>query len=439
MPDEARETDEMLPPAYRDPKGFLREERFHRSMQFTPSYFALEDASTVAAAGAREQHTVTYAVAGSTDPAAPTLVWINGMGAHRLAAMLMDGLFAAHGVRLLTLDRPSAGKSTPCPLAHRQSTSLDSLVAVLAQEGLTSFSILSHSNGLLYTLYTLLHLPPHLHVRSWTLSSPYVPPWLSGSALLSAARWVPPLLTSRLGAIAGAAQRVLDPLSRSAGWSAGVVRDLSSGAAAWSSSSGFVSLGTAATASPPAATAPPADEPDPEQLPPPKQLARFRRVNAQRAPHRRLFGGEYVPPGLFNAGMKVALDEGLDAMGLEAMVCLRQGEGARWGWGEDGDDRDESKLFERGFAALKRRWDAGGAEARVEMSVWVPDDDGLVPKQGHEYLRALLVDQLALVEPREWHVVEDAGHDDTLARTCVMEPLLGKVVRVHREEAAAAQ
>ncbi|GEM09224.1 RINT-1 family protein [Rhodotorula toruloides] len=396
---------DALPLAYRDPKGYLNDPRFQRTITYRPSFSCPRD----------PPHTVSFAVAGSPDTDAPTVVWLNGMGGHRLAAVLLDGLFAAKGVRLVTLDRPSGGKSTPVPLAHRIQASHEALLAVLADVGTKRFSFLSHSNGLIYTLFTLLNLPPDLTVLSWTLSSPYVPPWLSGTLL-------------------GGLQRVAEPVMRSGGWSGGVVKD-------WSSA--FVSVCTSVPNGP-AAAAPTANgtrevdesQIEPELLPPLKQLARFRRLNARRPPHRKLFGGEFVPPVMFNEGMRMAVEEGLDAMGLEAMVCLRQGDGARWGWGEPEEGASEvredveAKLYERGFAALQAHFAETGRQ--IEMSAWCGEGDALVPAKGRAYLRGLLVDSLGVMEAKRWKELEDAGHDDTLGLSCVMEPLLDDIVRVHQ-------
>ncbi|BGP53377.1 hypothetical protein JCM8202_000304 [Rhodotorula sphaerocarpa] len=410
-----------LPAAYLNPDGFLHAGRFHRT-------------TTYGHDRADGPLTVSYAVAGSADPEAPTLVWQNGMGSHRLAACLLDGLCDTHGVRVVTLDRPSAGKSTQVPLEDRVRLSHEALLAVLAAENITVFSILSHSNGIIYALYTLLNLPDHLTVLSWSLSSPWVPPFLSGSTLLSIASWIPTPLTSRLGGLVTGLQKVLGPVDAGLGWSSGVVRGVSE----WSS--GFVSMGTtrAETPSPRAADATPAGaataaaaaaEP-PEPLTPLKKRDRFRRTNARKPPHKQLFGGEYLPPGLFDEGIRIATAEGLDAMGAEVMMCLRQGAGANWGWVDADAAPDEPKLYERGFERLKTV--LAGRGRPLKMSVWYAEDDGLIPQQGREYLRTLLCRRLELVADSDWHTVEDAGHDDTLGRTCVMQPLLEQVVAAHR-------
>ncbi|GAA5979572.1 hypothetical protein JCM10908_002970 [Rhodotorula pacifica] len=436
--------DDPLPAAYRDPDGFLHDPVFHRTTTYA------EDCPT-------GPLTVSYAVAGSADVNAPVVVWINGMGGHRLAACLLDGKFTASGVRLITVDRPSAGKSTPVPLADRVRLSHEALLAVLAAENITRFSLLSHSNGVIYTLYTLLNLPDHLTVPSWTLSSPWVPPFLSGSTLLSIASWIPSPLTARLGGFVSGLQRVLGPLDAGLGWSTGVVRGMTE----WSS--GFVSMGTHAPSTPTTALSssaassesasalqgaasgsganatPGAQAIEPELLTPEKQRERFRRNNAKRPYHKKLFGGEYVPPGMFNEGMKIALAEGLDAMGLEAIMCLRQGDGANWGWVDASEPRDEMQLYARGFGRLRDAMqgeEEQGARHRtrtpLRMSVWYGTEDGLIPQRGREYLRRLLCSELGMVADEDWHEIKGAGHDDPLGLTCVIEPFLEQVIEAYR-------
>lgn len=405
-----------LPPAYLYPEGFLHDPAFHRTTTYGRDS---PDGPLV----------VSYAVAGSVDLNAPVLVWINGMGGHRLAACLLDGICTANGVRLITVDRPAAGKSTAVPLVDRVRLSHEALLAVLAKENVKHFSILSHSNGVIYTLYTLLNLPEGLTVPAWILSSPWVPPFLSGSTLLSIASWIPSPLTSRLGGFVSGLQRVLGPLDAGLGWSSGVVR----GVTEWSS--GYVSMGTStpapagATAATPAASssADPATE-APENLPPLKQRERFRRNNAKRPPHKEMFGGEYVPPGLFNEGMKIATAEGLQSMGAEAMLCLRQGDGANWGWDDIDAPKDEMKLYERGFGRLETACRARGQSPPLDVSVWYGTEDALIPAKGREYLRTLLCETLGLVKPDDWHEIKAAGHDDTLGLTCMVEPVLKRVV-----------
>ncbi|KAJ6529302.1 hypothetical protein B0H19DRAFT_1193625 [Mycena capillaripes] len=61
---------------------------------------------------------------------------------------------------------------------------------------ITRFAIISHSNGPLYGLYTLLHLRPTLIATPWMLIGPSMPPNSDGFAVFclassSSCRWAP--------------------------------------------------------------------------------------------------------------------------------------------------------------------------------------------------------------------------------------------------------
>ncbi|GAA5951438.1 hypothetical protein JCM21900_004409 [Sporobolomyces salmonicolor] len=395
-----------LPRAYLDPSGYLHSPSFHKSTTFTPTSCT------------SETHAVSYAVVGSLLPSSPVLIWLNGLGGHRLAGLLLDGICAEKGIRLLALDRPSSGTSTPVAVSHRVQTSHEALLAVLDHERITTFSLLSHSNGVIYAIYTLLNLPAHLTVKSWTLSSPFVPPSLSGSVPLSLARYVPPSLTVRFGGLVAGLQKLEVPLS----WSSGAARDLGG----WSSGIMVEGMSAVIRAS---------EGEGGERRPPPAkdspeaQYERFVRTNAQRAPHRRLHAGRSHPAGLFSMGMAVAIEEGLGAMGQEALVTLRVGDGKYWGWGEE-EGGDERGLYERGFTELKHVLAERGYA--VELSVWYGKDDGMIPSKGREYLRGLLVDRLQLVEAERWTEMEGVGHDEGLQLEVMMDMLLERVIRAHR-------
>ncbi|GAA6012511.1 hypothetical protein JCM10207_009024 [Rhodosporidiobolus poonsookiae] len=418
-------TSEPLHEAYLDPAGYLRSERFHRTVTLTPTSPPSSTSTTEPA----QSMTVSYSFTGSPDPSAPVVVWLNGMGGHRMAAVNFDGLFSSRGVRLLAIDRSSSGKTTPCPLKYRVRISYEALLAVLKKEGITDFSLLSHSNGTIYAVYTLLRLQPSsgIRVRSWILSAPWVIPLHSGSTALSAARWVPSALTSRLGSIFLAVNKVYTPMATSASWSAGLsgaMREVSAG---------FVSPWTGAAVA--AGDEDGADEVPPSEAEARRQRARFVELNAKRTPHRRVFGGRYYPKNLFGKAMKIAHGEQMDGIGQEALLCLRAGDGASWDW-LDSADADgavpEVELYERAFDKLRRKWDEEGTGG-IPMSVVYGKDDALVPAKGRIFLRLLLVEELGLVQPEQWTEIADAGHDDGLGLECVAGPLLDGVLAVHRQ------
>ncbi|GAA5857386.1 hypothetical protein JCM8547_002254 [Rhodosporidiobolus lusitaniae] len=459
--------DTPLTDAYLDPVAYLRKENLHRTLTFRPSPSPLTSFRASTNGGATssdgtyppappQELTVSYAVVGafpsptssssSSSPSSassssppnpsassspPTLVWLNGMGHHRCASCLLDGLFASSGVRLITVDRPGAGRSTMVPLRDRSRVSFEALLAVLKKEGVTELSLLSHSNGLIYALYFLLHLPPHLTVKTWTLSSPYVPPWLSSHIPLTLARWVPPALTANLGPIAITAHKVIDPFVKSASWSAGVSGVLVELSGAWGVA--IVSPGSHPAGGAEAGAGGEEDAPPPSEAEARAQRARFRDLNSRRPPHKQLFGGEFYGPTLFAKGMKIAFGEGKEGMGQEAQVCLRQGEaGLRGAWvGKEVEKEGvrEGEILEKAFEALKERWEKEGEAVR--MRVAYGKDDGLVYAKGRAYLRALLVDKLKLVETEKWQEIEDTGHDDPLGLVCIIEPMLEDLLAAH--------
>lgn len=347
-------------------------------------------------------------------------------GGNRMAVCFLDGVSHEHDVRIISIDRPASGGSTPVPLSRRFQWTHEAVLALLAQEGVDTFSILSHSNGDLYTLYTLLHLPPHLTVLEWIASSPFVPPWLSGSIPLSIARWIPSQATGNLGAL-------LSGIMKAESWSTGTASGLLAFSGGLSSGLANVSAGLSQGWAKGGGIEPEKEEEQAEEAAlkrgdsQEKKFIQFALRQAEKEPHKKVFGGRYYPPEMFSIGLSWVLAEGLGSWGEEALMCLRKGDGASWGWGEgeEGEAADEQLLFERGFGALKMKLEEENLSTK--MSVWYAADDGLVPTKGQNYLRDLLVERLQLVVEDDWHTIPDAGHDQTLSLDCMVIPLLRRV------------
>lgn len=382
-----------LPPAYADPDAYLCQAGFHLKHHFVPSYLPPSS----------PPQRVTYALVGAVPTSSSfepllCLVWIGGLGQHRLASTWLDGLATSHGVRLLVLDRPHSGGSAPVPLKHRFQWSHEALLSILAKEGIRTFDILSHSNGLLYTLHTLLHLSasPEFTVRSWTATSPYVPPWLSNSLALSAAEWIPASATTHFGALIKAASGVAQPLVQASGWSSGIVREALS--------------------------------PGEKEGGPAKELARYVAKMEGKPVGERHFAGRYISSECSETVWEWLRAEGFGALGQEALVALRKDDGAAWGWGgadggEAGEDGDRALLYERGFEALKKELARSGRE--VEIRMFHGDSDAMVPQKGFRYLGDLLA-RLELVGTDAFVGVK-GGHDDLIDLDVVM---LGTMQRI---------
>ena len=171
-----------LPLGLTDSHAFIHQPRFHKTTSFRPSHAPTQD------------HFISYAVSGSTDPSAPWVVWLNGMGGHRLAGTFLDGLAAERGLRVVTFDRPGAGRSTRVPLRYRVEASYEALLAVLEAEGIKEFGLFTHSNvsptseagpgrapvahpfeparKLTLSLNPSMHIILHPHRASYTPSTP---------------------------------------------------------------------------------------------------------------------------------------------------------------------------------------------------------------------------------------------------------------------------
>ena len=334
--------------------------------------------------------------------------------------MIFDGLFASKGVRLLTIDRPAAGGSSPVPIRHRLAASHAALLAILKHHDITSVHILAHSNGLVYSLYSILQLlpppdapPPPVRILSWSLTSPWVPPWHSGSRPLNAARWLPAYATSSLGTVISNLQAITGTVND---WRPALPKPL----ATW-----WAAPDAAAAATAPLGAGEKALE---RELTPREDLDAWLERNAHRADHYRGFGRGFFPARASEVVAEWVAAEGLGAWGDEALVSLRKGEGVAWGWGQDPETgiEDEQRLYENGFRAVQEALARRAQE--LPVTVAFGEQDALIPPLGRAFLKKLLVENLEMVGRRDWLEVEGAGHDDLLAREMAILPVVERAV-----------
>lgn len=431
-----------IPLGYSDPDAYLSSVNFHRSLLFRPS--CLTDNSA-------PPHRVSYSVCGKSTGAKviPTLVWISGLGQHRLGAVQLDGYAKGRGVRLISYDRyvpfdlasfvlsgliftrqfgrPGGGGSTLVPLKDRVKWSHEALLAILSHEAISEISLLSHSNGIIYSLYTLLHLPkpsgtqlaPPLIIKAWFLTSPYVPPWISGSLGLTVAHHLPVNATQSLGSLFRILTAVdastLGKVGALGGWSTGIAKEV---------------VGRR-----PGAGNEPTNVPAVVSVSISVEKAWKKRVSedAKREAGKKRLSPKYYSAECWDLGMTWVLAEQVDYMGQEALLCLRRGGGQNWGWGGDigqeSGKENPSLLYERGFLALKEKLKNEGTA--LDLRVVYGADDGMIPKKGRRYLENLLVNSLGLVGQSDWISVKGAGHDDIVGLVSVVEPffdhILGKL------------
>ncbi|KAJ7191217.1 hypothetical protein GGX14DRAFT_601138 [Mycena pura] len=369
-----------------EPTAYLGLARFNNTLDFD---FELTSTAT-------HKATVTYALTDAPpDGAWPVLVLFNGLGGHRLIATLIEGLAREHRVQLLTLDKPGArGSSLPValPLEARTRWMHAALLAVLAHHRITRFAALSHSNGLFYALYTLLHLPAALAVTSWTLTGPFVPQSISGSAALRLAAALPAPLPNALGTLLQAAP----PVSAALRWSGGL---LSTSAAL---------LGCTGAGAPP-------------------------------PPHRRGFVERHASAPLRAETTRRALVESRVSIGQEALLSLHGGRtagdstsagGAQdsvWGLGGGATDAD---VLRGAFQRLAARGCGAGDTDTLPVYVVYGAADGMVPAQGRRWLKSVL-ESTGLLRAedasRAWTEVPDAGHDDVVFLEDVVSRIFERV------------
>ncbi|KAJ6517101.1 hypothetical protein DFH09DRAFT_1430832 [Mycena vulgaris] len=373
-----------------DPTAYLALPRFNHSLDFD---FQIPGAASSTA-------TVTYALTSApADAAWPVLVFFNGLGGHRFIAAMIEGIARAHRVQILTLDKPGGGSSAsavPIPLALRTRWMHAALLAVLSHTHTQCFAVLSHSNGLFYALYTLLHLPPTLTATSWTLTGPFVPPSISGSAALRFAAALPASLPSALGSLL----QIVPPFARAASWSGGFL----------SASAGLLSSAGAG-----------ADDDE-----------------TRKPAHKRGYMHRHVGGACRAEIMRRGMAESRVAMGQEALLCLHGGETVTLGStdtvgaGEDsvwglGAGPTDAAVLQNAFARMAELY----PDDTLRLRVVYGKADGLVPAKGRAWLRGVLEDKglLRAGDEDAWKEVEGAGHDDVLFLEEVVAGILGRVER----------
>ncbi|KAM0276809.1 hypothetical protein ACHAQH_006344 [Verticillium albo-atrum] len=165
---------------------YLSRPRFHQSL-------------TLPATDDHGELKVTYAVGGSQDPSAPTLLFIGGMFGGRYMAVIGDYICRKMGVRIISPDRPGMGSSTPVPIPQRIPVWLETVPVLMQAVGAKHVSLASHSCGVIYALNLLYAMPQILPPdrQALYLFAPWVPPAYSGVKLTSAAAIIPSSLMGR--------------------------------------------------------------------------------------------------------------------------------------------------------------------------------------------------------------------------------------------------
>ncbi|THV76831.1 hypothetical protein D6D29_08400 [Aureobasidium pullulans] len=175
-----------------DAIAFASQKCFHRSI-------------TVGPTSAHQKLRVSFATTSGFDDddgknGLETILFCGGMGASRLLLYRIDALAKKEGVRVIFIDRPGVGGSTPVPLDQRVQVWLDAVPAVLEHLGVKTISLLSHSAGAIYAINTLLLLPHLLHPHHpfAAFLTPWVHPCFSSAPLMQVVDKLPSALVGSL-------------------------------------------------------------------------------------------------------------------------------------------------------------------------------------------------------------------------------------------------
>ncbi|KEQ78591.1 hypothetical protein M438DRAFT_350338 [Aureobasidium pullulans EXF-150] len=174
-----------------DAIAFASQKCFHQSITIDPT-------------SAHQKLRVSFATTSGFDDDGKndleTILICGGMGASRLLLYRLDALAKKEGVRVIFIDRPGVGGSTPVPLDQRVQVWLDAVPAVLEHLGVKTISLLSHSAGAIYAINTLLLLPHLLHPQHpyAAFLTPWVHPCFSSAPLMQVVDKLPSALVGSL-------------------------------------------------------------------------------------------------------------------------------------------------------------------------------------------------------------------------------------------------
>lgn len=128
-------------------------------------------------------------------------------------------------VRIITIDRPGFGGSTPVPVEQRLAVHLATVPALLAHLGIAHVTLASHSGGAPYLMQTLLAYRGLLHPTRphVVLLAPWVHPDDGGAPLMSITARLPAGLIRRFHSVATFANGAFAVSSGLAFWRAGAL------------------------------------------------------------------------------------------------------------------------------------------------------------------------------------------------------------------------
>ena len=151
------------------------------------------------------------------------VLFIAGLLGGRYVLCRSAGIARRLKVRLITIDRPGLGGTTPAPIEQRLAVQLAAVPALLSHLGIKHVTLASHSGGAPYLLATLLAHRGLLHPKRphIVMLAPWVHPKDSGTLLLRLAAALP---SQAIGRFHSCAKIINNTLSFSSGLNQGLSR-----------------------------------------------------------------------------------------------------------------------------------------------------------------------------------------------------------------------
>ncbi|KXJ96209.1 hypothetical protein Micbo1qcDRAFT_231293 [Microdochium bolleyi] len=177
-----------------------------------------------------EPFAVTYSDFGFRHPDGPrhdnVVLFCAPLFASRYVPITKDKLAKKHKLRIIAIDRPGFGGTTPVPsVDDRVKSWLRIVPALLEHLGIRHVALLSQSAGTIFALNTLLHLPHLLHpTRPYAaLCVPWVHPSHSRASLMSTAHMLPAAAIATIDVLSTFFVATLQPVT---GFSGGILNAL---------------------------------------------------------------------------------------------------------------------------------------------------------------------------------------------------------------------
>ncbi|PYH48651.1 alpha/beta fold hydrolase [Aspergillus saccharolyticus JOP 1030-1] len=357
---------------------FTAQKRFHQRFVLP----ATEDHGPIA---------VTYADVGPRQnedgSPVPVILAVPGMAGSRLWLYHQDHLANVIGVRLLSIDRPGIGGSTPVPVEKRVSIWLETVTALLDHLSVPHVVPISHSAGTIYLLNLLACRRDLLWPRKpiAMLLAPWVEPKHSDVLSMQMARMLP---TGMLNQWNKLIQFSLTKIAPTFGASAGILANLSSSLP--SMGKGPISEGT-----------------DP-------CLATYG-MSAEAVETLEKITLEYM------------FKENSTGINDEAIVCLKKGTSGLWGACED------LPAYVRHMVQAGRdRTQQHPQEEPLRLKGVFAEKDGMIGYKGQQYFEQCFTrDNLGGVVSFESVVIPGTEHDSVWStRTGVLEKLLWEIKKM---------